>query len=101
MKTNSTPDYSSKQADNSPEQRLSYFESHIDKYPDGPKRDEEMETLNLAPNPREFYEDEDENDVKDDSDYDSNLDGSDEDYEEGYKLLASNRDDFENSYENI
>jgi hypothetical protein len=100
MKNNSTPDYRAKNTDGAPDQLLSYFENHIDKYPDGPKNDEEMHNLNLAPTPDEFYDDDD--DTQDESEQDLNPDGSDEDYEEGYRLLESNKDDFtESGYEGL
>ena len=100
MEKNTNRDYTSKEAHNPREQLLSYFESHINKYPDGPKSSEEMEVL--APNPNELYQD-DEDDANTEEEKDDEANPHfDDDYEEGYKLMVSNKDDFtESGYEGL
>jgi hypothetical protein len=81
-----------REAHNSPKQLLSYFDSHIDKYPDGPK------SSKMAINNEELspYEDDDEEEPQDNEDLD-NAD-FDSDYEEGYQLMEANKDDFVDLY---
>ena len=70
------------EAHNSPQQLLSYFDNHIDKYPDGPKSSAmEINNEKLAP-----YQDQEEYDSSDDDQQSFDFDS---DYEEGYQFLES------------
>ncbi|MGV3698033.1 hypothetical protein [Flavobacterium sp.] len=71
------------------EQLLSYFESHIDKYPDGPKPQSQKDVTD----PRDY------NYGQDDYSETENVDETDEDFEEGYRLWSSNKDDFSENYD--
>ncbi|MCF6133241.1 hypothetical protein [Flavobacterium wongokense] len=65
-----------REAHNSPTQLLSYFDSHINKYPDGPKSSE-MEINNEKLSPYQEDDEEDENATDEDQesfDFDSEYD---------------------------
>lgn len=80
MDTDNKRDYG-QEAPNSPEQKLSYFENHIDKYPGGPKSTEETNKDNLMPDPEDFdegdYEDAEDKTILDRNAPDSPEDGRD------------------------
>jgi hypothetical protein len=81
-----------REAHNSPTQLLSYFNTHIDKYPDGPKSsDMKINNEELTPYEEDEDEEKESNDEQDSADFDS-------DYEEGYQLMESNKDDFIEPY---
>ena len=93
MENNSNSDYR-KKTENHSGQLLSYFESHLNKYPDGPKSsgsDIELGNVEMIPQ-IDLDDEEEENTIEDENEDDRSH--FDDDYEERYVLMESNRDDF-------